>query len=71
MTYYAPVYNSLAKITLPRGLSIKSGGRAPMARYNGFIIVFNRGARIKSPKNILSVTPICPKRNIFGNDTSV
>ncbi len=40
----------VAKITLPKGLSIRSGRRAPMIRYFGFIIAFSRGTKIPSTK---------------------
>lgn len=60
-----------AKIIIPKGLSIKSGKRAPMAKYLGSIIVFSRGMKNPSPKNIPNVTPICPKRSIEINKTSV
>jgi hypothetical protein len=53
-----------AKTIIPSGLSIKSGRRAPIARYLGSMIVFNRGAKYDIPKNTPSVMPICPKRSI-------
>jgi hypothetical protein len=53
-----------AKITLPRGLSIRSGKRAPIARYFGSIVVLSRGIKIPSPKNTPNVTPTCPKISI-------
>lgn len=53
-----------AKIIIPTGLSIKSGRRAPMAKYFGSIIVLSRGIKIPSKKNTPNVTPICPKRSI-------
>ena len=39
-----------AKITLPSGLSTKSGRRAPIIRYVGFIIVLNCGMKNATPK---------------------
>lgn len=52
------------KITIPRGLSIKSGRSDPMTRYVGSIMVLNCGMKNASPKKTPSVTPICPKRSI-------
>ena len=59
-----PVVMVEAKITIPRGLSIMSGRRAPMTRYFGSIIVFSCGRNIQSPKNTPKVTPMWPKRSI-------
>jgi hypothetical protein len=59
-----PVVMVEAKITIPRGLSIKSGRITPMARYFGSIIVFSRGKNNPSTKNNPNVTPMWPKRSI-------
>lgn len=54
-----------AKTIIPNGLSIISGKRAPIARYRGSMMVFNRGAKYETKKNIPSVIPICPKRSMM------
>ena len=59
-----------AKTIIPNGLSIRSGKRAPIARYFGFMIVFNLGAKYENTKNIPSVTPICPKSSMIVQGTS-
>jgi hypothetical protein len=59
-----------AKTIIPNGLSIRSGKSAPIARYLGSMIVFNRGAKYENIKNIPSVTPICPNRSIIIQGTS-
>ena len=53
-----------AKTIIPNGLSIRSGKRAPMARYFGSMIVFNRVAKYENMKNMPSVIPIWPKRSM-------
>src|SRR5665647_3099822 len=60
-----------AKTIIPSGLSIKSGRRAPIARYLGSMIVFNRGAKYDIPKNTPSVMPICPKEASKFKDTLI
>ena len=52
------------KITLPKGLSIKSGRSDPITRYVGSIIILNCGMKNASPKNTPRVKLICPKRSI-------
>ena len=66
-----PLEKVEAKMIIPIGLSIKSGKRAPTAKYFGSIIVLSRGMKIPSPKNIPSVTPMCPKRSIVNKNTVV
>jgi hypothetical protein len=59
-----------AKTIIPSGLSIKSGRRAPTARYLGSMIVFNRGAKYENTKNIPSVIPMCPNSSMIVQSNS-
>jgi hypothetical protein len=59
-----PVEKVEARIISPRGLSMRSGRRAPTSRYLGSMMVLKRGANIHMRKKIPKVTPRCPKSNI-------
>lgn len=59
-----PVEKVEAKMISPSGLSMRSGRRAPIARYLGSKIVLSRGINIQMKRNIPKVTPRCPKSSI-------